>query len=400
MMRLLVPAVALLASAACLGTGQEPNGNGGTPIDSVTFKSVSMGGLHACGIVVGNYAYCWGDNTAGQLGSGDILNHAVPTFVAGGELEFRQISAGGIGACAVTADQAAYCWGHNEWGQVGNGASSPPIISPQLVIGGRSFTFVTAGTAHNCGLVGAGEAYCWGQAGDGQLGNGQSGAETRVAQPDAVSGGYLFKELSAGTFHTCGVTPSGEAYCWGRGTTGALGNGADENSATPVQVSGGVLFEFISVGEEHTCGLDLEGNAYCWGAGSNGQLGTGLRTSSNVPVPVVGGLAFGTALMDIPISAGSNYTCAIDSQERAYCWGRNASGELGDGTEELRTEPTLVVGGLAFSEISAGKNSVQPSTCGFTTSDKVYCWGNGLQGQLGTGNTSSSRVPVEVVGQR
>ncbi len=392
--RLIIPAVAVLLSVGCLATDQDPE-NGGTQIDSVTFKSVSAGSAHSCGIVVGNYAYCWGDNTTGQLGSGDLLNHAVPVFVEGGPLEFRQISAGGIVSCAITADQDAYCWGNNEWGQVGNGAISPPINTPSSkVLGGHAFTSVTGGGVHNCGLVGAGEAWCWGLAADGQLGNGQSGSQTAITQPAAVLGGHLFKQLSAGTFHTCGVTPSGEAYCWGRGENGELGNGAELNSTTPALVSGVILFEFIDVGDDHTCAIDLEGDAYCWGAGASGQLGTGARTSSDVPVAVTGGLVL-TA-----ISAGNSYTCGIDGTERAYCWGRNFAGELGDGTEELRTEPTLVAGNLEFATISAGQGAPTAATCGFTTGDRVYCWGEGLLGQLGTGNTSSSRVPVEVVGQQ
>jgi alpha-tubulin suppressor-like RCC1 family protein len=389
----LIISAVVLGSAACLDT-QDPNGNNGTQIDSVSFLSVQVGGLHACGIVVGNYAYCWGDNTAGQLGSGDLLNHAVPVFVDGGELEFRQISAGGGGACAVTADGDAYCWGLNQFGQLGNGSSSPPFNVPTKVIGGLQFTQVTGGGVHNCGLVGSGQAYCWGQAGDGQLGNGQSGSETRIAQPDPVLGGHNFKELSAGTYHTCGVTTSGEAYCWGRGEGGALGDGSTGSSSTPVAVSGGLLFQFINVGQDHTCAIDLEGNAYCWGNGANGQLGTGARTSSDVPVAVAGGLSF------LQISAGNSFTCGIDSQERAFCWGRNSAGELGDGTTATRTEPTLVSGGFEWETISAGESPVQPSTCGMTLASRAYCWGEGLQGQLGTGNTSSSLVPVEVVGQK
>ena len=388
-----VPAVAVLLSVGCLATDQD-QGNGGTQIDTVTFKSVSVGGGHSCGIVVGDYAYCWGDNTFGQLGAADQLNHSVPQFVQGGPLEFRQISAGGTVTCAITADQDAYCWGQNEWGQVGIGAVTAPVLAPNKVLGGHQFTFVTSGAVHICGLVNAGEAWCWGLAGAGQLGNGQSGSETPVPLPVAVVGGHQFKELSAGTLHTCGVTTSGEAYCWGRGTNGELGDGAEANSTTPVRVSGDILFGFIDAGDDHTCAVDLEGNAHCWGAGGNGQLGTGARTSSTVPVAVTGAVAF-TA-----ISAGNNYSCGVDASAKVYCWGINAAGEIGDGTGELRTGPTPVTGNLEFRTISAGQSAITAATCGFATNNRVYCWGEGLLGQLGTGNLSSSRVPVEVVGQR
>ena len=158
--------------------------------------------------------------------------------------------------------------------------------------------------------------------------------------------------------------------------------------------AGGILFEFIDAGDDHTCAIDLEGNASCWGSGAGGQLGTGARTSSDVPVAVAGGLAFKA------ISAGISYTCGVEGTERAYCWGLNFAGELGDGTDELRTEPTLVAGNLEFATISAGQGAPTAATCGFTSGNRVYCWGEGLLGQLGTGNTSSSRFPVEVVGQQ
>ncbi len=391
-LRWTAPAAAALLGAACLGLDQDPPPNGGVPVDTVTFRSVDQGSLHACGLVLGNFGYCWGNNTSGQLGSSDQLSHAVPTAVAQGSVEYIQIDAGGSFTCALSAAQDAYCWGQNQFGQLGIGAAqTPPAIAPEAVLGGKKFTSISVGGVHVCGLVADGQAWCWGRPGDGQLGNGQSG-DTPQSVPDSVHGGIRFRQVSAGTNHTCGVTSSGEAYCWGQNLNGELGDGTTQAKDVPTLVTGGILFDAIDVGDDHTCAFDLDGNAYCWGDGQYGQLGTGARSSAEEPQLVIGGLFFSS------ISAGAKYTCGI-SGDAIYCWGRNDRGELGDGTLLSRTEPTLVVGGLSFEEVTAGEGAPFAATCGFSTDDIVYCWGDGQDGQLGTGETSSSNEPVRVIGQ-
>jgi alpha-tubulin suppressor-like RCC1 family protein len=384
-------AVALIG-AGCLGTDQDPD-NGGTTVDSVTFRSVDAGGAHTCGVVVGDLGCCWGNNTVGQLGSGDNLNHSIPVVVSQGSVAFAQISAGGTFACAISDEQDAYCWGQNQFGQIGIGTSnSPPVVTPQPVLGGHKFVAISVGGVHVCALTATGQAWCWGQPGLGQLGNSVTG-DTPQPVPDSVHGGLRFREVQAATFHTCGVTSSGEAYCWGQNTNGELGTGTTQNSDVPIAVIGGILFDAVDTGDEHTCGFTLDGDAYCWGRGQDGQLGTGDRANSNEPVLVVGGLAFNA------ISAGGRFTCGVAGVD-AYCWGLNARGELGDGTSITRTEPTAVLGNLQFETISTGEGGLTTHTCGFTSDSKVYCWGEGLDGQLGTGSTSSSTAPVLVVGQR
>jgi alpha-tubulin suppressor-like RCC1 family protein len=393
--RRLAAAMAVVFSAACLGLDQGTGNGNATAIDSVTFRAVDVGGLHTCGIVEGDLGYCWGNNSVGQLGTGDVLNHSVPRKVAQGDLVLRHVSAGGLVSCAVTDDQVAYCWGSNQFGQVGNGeVGTPPAISPEKVLGDHQFTTVSAGAVHVCGLVDDGEVWCWGLAGPGLLGNGISGDNTWSGVPDSAHTDQRFRVISAGSNHTCGLTPSGEAYCWGENTRGQLGNGTTENAEVPVQVVGGILFHEIDTGADHTCALDLEGNAYCWGSNFSGQLGAAAVVSSDTPVMVTGGLSFEI------ISAGTSYTCAVDNGSIAYCWGINDDGRLGDGTLISRNEPTMVAGNLDFETISAGEGGSNTATCGFTLDSLVYCWGDGLEGQLGTGSTGSSTSPVPVVGQR
>lgn len=382
-----------LGVGACLGVDQLPNGNGGVEVDSVTFLSVDQGGAHACGVVVGNLGYCWGNNAAGQLGASGDFSYSVPRAVDQGSEAYVQISAGGLFSCALSTDHDAYCWGQNQFGQIGIGTPQTPLVlTPELVQGGQKFTSLSVGGVHVCGLVADGQAWCWGRPGDGQLGNGVSG-DTPQPVPDSVHGGIRFRQISAGTWHTCAVTSSGEAYCWGQNVRGELGDGTTSGKDVPTLVAGAILFDVIDVGDEHTCALDLDGNAYCWGSNQYGQLGTGTAASADQPVAVAGGHVFSR------ISAGAQYTCGVSGDD-TYCWGRNDRGELGDGTLITRTEPVQVVGGHSFVEVSTGEGGLTAATCGLTGGDIVYCWGEGQEGQLGTGSTGYANEPLLVAGQR
>ena len=232
-----------------LGNGQF---SGSTPVavsGGLTFATVSAGVFFTCGLTPDGTAYCWGFNGAGELGTGSTAGpdkcgdmgscSLVPVRVAGG-LSFTQLVTGAALACGLTEAGTAYCWGNNSAGVLGTGLTTDPLPTPTPVAGGLAFAALTAGPMHVCGVTGLGVAYCWGKADEGGLGNG-TGTPVIATTPVAVSGGLSFAMLSAGgTYdgHSCGVTTDGAAYCWGRNFEGQLGNGMTTASGVPVKVAG------------------------------------------------------------------------------------------------------------------------------------------------------------------
>jgi alpha-tubulin suppressor-like RCC1 family protein len=320
------------------------------------------------------------------------------------------IAAGLQHTCGLTNTGAAYCWGFNDSGQLGTGSSTQPSIAlPVPVTGGHSFSVLTAGMAHTCGITTDGAAYCWGNNDFGQLGGGDTTSTHPSSVPVAVLRGHTFAGISAGGTHTCGVTTSGAAYCWGNDGAGNLGAGPGAGtgdpsfaeSRAPVAVAGGHTFSDVSASgisypAGHSCGLTTNGTAYCWGGNDWGELGNGSAgesESSNVPVRVPG-LSFSS------VTAGLAHTCGLGTDGVAYCWGANSRGELGDGTTTHRSTPVAVSGSQSFSTLAPSRSGLH--NCGLINSGAAFCWGWNSHGQLGTGGeedpSAQSTTPVAVSG--
>ena len=196
-------------------------------------------------------------------------------------------------------------------------------------------TILAAGGEHTCGTTVDGVAYCWGQGIDGQLG---TGVDPASKVPVAVLGGLSFSMLSAAGSNTCGIA-NNKAYCWGQGSSGHIGNGSSSDQLQPAPVSGGHEFQSISTGANYSCALTTEGKAYCWGFGADGGLGTGVVAQVvDHPVAVIGGHFFAS------IAVSLSHTCALKSDGSAFCWGRDDSGELGDGGALRRTAASARAG--------------------------------------------------------
>ena len=349
--------------------------------------TITVGLSQSCGLTAEGVAFCWGSNGFGELGDGSFVDRATPAPVAGG-LIFTTLSAGGGGyeedidfTCGVIAAGDGYCWGGSFRGALGDGTIESWHNTPMLVAGGLKFRTISAGGAHACGLTTAGAAYCWGSNDVGELGVGDQSIRST---PTPVLGNLKFTTITAGDFHTCATTADA-TYCWG----GLWGSGG--YSVKPMIVSTSLNFGTISAGTEHTCGLTPGGTAYCWGDNSTGQLGDGSARSSSSPVAVSGGRTF-----DVISTKG--YTACGISGGAGYCWGWNDLGQLGAGFFTSRSDhqqgvPLRVAGSVNFTAISVGIWH----TCAVATNGIPYCWGLNENGQLGNDTMMNSAVPIPVV---
>jgi alpha-tubulin suppressor-like RCC1 family protein len=412
-------------AAYCWGwdnRGQLGNGGGSansqspSPVDTApiggnkAFARLTAGSLHTCGLTVEGVAYCWGLDNNGRLGNGGVTANtqspsAVDTSTISGNKAFIQLNAGGNHTCGLTAGGVAYCWGWDFYAQLGNGGASldsqsPSAVDTTPIVGNKAFVQLTGGGNHGCGLTADGVAYCWGSDGHGQLGNGGTSVNLQSPSPvatAALSGNKAFVQLSAGGEHTCGLAADGEAYCWGWDDYGRLGNGGgatETQSPSPVDSStltANQAFVQLSGGAYHTCGLTTGGRAYCWGSDGYGGLGNGgaaANTQSPSPVDtssISGNKAF------VQLSAGTDHTCGRTADGVAYCWGSDTFDELGNGAAAANTQSPSPVdistlsGNTAFVHLTAGREH----TCGLTADGVAYCWGWDLDGRLGNGGAAA-----------
>ena len=351
-----------------------------TPV-GVTFAQVATGSSHSCGLTVAGSAYCWGRNISGQLGDGTTTNRPTPALVTGpAGVTFTQIATGNQHSCAVTASGAAYCWGFNLLGQVGDG-STTQRLSPTLVAApvGVRFTQITTGNNFSCAVTSAGAAYCWGENNGGRLGLGTGQGSRQTPSLVAAPAGVTFTQVASGFNHSCAVTATGAAYCWGDNSFGKLGDGTTSTRTSPALVTApaGVTFTQVVTGGFHSCGVTAAGATYCWGNNQFGRLGDGTSTTRLTPAMVVApaGVAFAQ------IASGEGYTCGATAAAALYCWGFNESGQLGDGTTTARLSPALVSApaGVSFEQIATGGSH----SCSVTSAGDTYCWGLNSSGQLG-----------------
>lgn len=236
-------AVATGGQAYCWGsnaTGQlgdgttQPKSQPTLVAGNLTFKSISTGIGFACGVVTNGAAYCWGRNGNGQLGDGTTQSRTVPTAVVDGRT-FAQVAAGSTHTCGATLGGGGYCWGGNGAGSLGDGTTSDRSRPTALPTDRAVFTSVATGEEHSCATSTGGQAYCWGLNNLGQVGDNTIG--TNRTRPTALDGGRTFTAVTAGNGHSCGVTNQSEVYCWGANVNGQLGDGTLTDRIAPVFVS-------------------------------------------------------------------------------------------------------------------------------------------------------------------
>ena len=376
--------------------------------------SIALGDNHACAIESGK-AYCWGSDDHGQLGDGSTVDSSVPVAVdTSGALAGKtliQIAGGQDFTCAVDSAGAAFCWGWNGNGQLGDGgtvdSSVPVAVDTSGALAGKTLIQIADGEDYTCALDSAGAVYCWGGNDFGGLGDGSTTSSSIPVAVDksGVLAGKTLTQIATGDFSTCAVDAAGAAYCWGWNGYGELGNGSNAyylSSPVAVDMNGvlaGKSLTQITGGGAQTCALDSAGAAYCWGADDFGELGDGnTGSSSSVPVTVdANGVLAGKTITQITAGELGAQTCAVDSAGKAFCWGYNQYGQLGNGNTTNSSVPVAVdtsgvLAAKTLSQITVGGTN----TCAADTAGAAYCWGGSGLGALGDGSTAGSEVPVLV----
>lgn len=383
-------------------TGETPTG----PVIA-GWSQISGGPNHSCAIIESR-AYCVGHNTYGELGDGTTTNKTVLTPVkVSGALSGKTVSIVGAGtdhSCAL-ASGSVYCWGRNDFGQLGDGTTTnsadPVAVNSSGILAGKTVTALSTGSFHTCVLASA-VPICWGRNLNGQIGNNTT-TDATVPTGVIVSGalnGLNETAISAGDGFSC-VVASGGAYCWGINSYNNLGDNSAVQRLMPVAVTAtGVLsgrtVTSISAGYRHACAV-ASSAVFCWGNNANGQLGNNSLTASAVPVAVyTAGVLSGRTMTNISTSPNQNHTCAVGSST-AYCWGINTYGQLGDNSVTQRQIPVAVYSAGVLS----GKSITGMEVGGYANctvvSNEAFCWGYGGYGQLMNGATANSSVPVQTV---
>jgi prepilin-type N-terminal cleavage/methylation domain-containing protein len=337
-----------------LGNGSTVNSSIPVNVDSSgvlagkTFIGLEVGSSNACAYT-STEIFCWG---SGRLGNGANSTASAPVAVSkSGVLAGKGIKSLTIGSnlmCTIASDDKEYCWGSGAFRSLSSSGVPSSSMTPIAwdvgsVFGASPIQSVEQYSSVKC-VVAGGVGYCWGYQDFGEIGNGVSSGSTSTPQPVVASGvlaGKTMQKITFGGLSTCSIA-SGEAYCWGFGGNSNLGDGLNANSNVPVAVSrAGVLngktLTDIGSGSGHSCALATDGKVYCWGNSTNGRLGYGAGGSPVIPVAV--SLAGITATQ---LTVGGEQGCILTTGTQIYCWGSNSAGQLGDGSTINRTTPVSV----------------------------------------------------------
>ncbi|SEU37220.1 Alpha-tubulin suppressor [Myxococcus fulvus] len=356
------------------------------PVD----RAVAGGTYHSLFLQRNGEVYSWGQNLAGQLGTGSINNTPVasPTKPVGLP-RIKAIAAGQTHSLALDMDGRVWAWGKNDFGQLGLGATGGLVTVPTRVSGLSSIQAISANGNFSLALGQDGRVWAWGQNASGQVGAGA--VSTAESTPRQVNSLPTIRAIAAGHNHALALDADGKVWGWGRNDFGQVGTGtAGGTVLTPSMMATLSGIKAIAAGAAHSLAIDEQfGNVWGWGQNSSGQVGTGTTSTAPVLQPTaVSGVFAATR-----VSAGHAFSLVIMGNGIVKAWGLNASGQLGYGTPGGTSgAPVDVVGLQDVTAIAAGYHHVLAVRSGCP----VWTWGNNSQGQLGTGTyvTTPTSSPV------
>jgi len=348
---------------------------------------INAGAYFALAIQKNGRAWGWGTNAIGQLGDNSTISKRTPVSVAGAAKTFCKIAAGKYyNSLAIDKNGRAWGWGNNYYGGIGDN-TSVCRCTPVSVLGAvKTFCQIAAGASHSLAIDKNGKGWGWGYNSSGQLGNNSYGLQRT---PVSFFGSYTFCKIAAGEYFSLGISKQGRAFSWGDNVFGQLGNNNNIGQANPQSVLGAVkTFCQIAGGYLHSLAIDKNGRAWGWGYNNSGQLGNNSTVSKLTPVSVLGAVK-----TFCQIAGGYLHTVAIDKNGRAWAWGRNTEGQLGDNSTISKQTPVSIAGAVkTFCQISAGGYY----SLAIDKNGRAWGWGYNSYGGLGDNSIVSKLTPVRV----
>lgn len=374
-------------------------------------KYLDSSSSHKCAILNDDSLKCWGANWAGQLGNGTISQTAIQTPVPvdlGGN-GVKAIAVGLWHTCTILSDGAVYCWGSNNYGELGRGIANPtPSSVPLLVnledLAKSIFAYNIIEPAHyemndtsppsrSCSILENDTVKCWGYNRLGILGTGN---QTHPGLPESVSLGAKPLSLAVGSLHACALLEDHSVKCWGVNTSGQLGIGNLTNQKLPQTVTAlGNNVKEIMAGQDFTCAVMLDSSLKCWGGGSVLQNNPAPGVPNRAPQTLPLDIALGGSVKKLSISTSSmdKHACALLVDGTLKCWGKNMAGQVGVPATGIVDSPiTVDLGGIPVKDVGVGFNH----TCALLNDNTVKCWGANWGKQLGNTSSPTTHIPQNV----
>jgi alpha-tubulin suppressor-like RCC1 family protein len=336
----------------------------------------------------------WGDDSDGELGNG-TRNTVFPSPIlvhlpAGTTV--TQVRGGCLHTVALTSDGQVLTWGNNDFGQLGDGTTTTRTLPVQVTLPpGMTVRAVRAGCFYTMALTSTGQIFAWGRNTFGNLGDGTT-TERHTPIQVLLPAGTTVKAISAGANQGLALTTAGKVFAWGLNQFGQLGDRTttERDRPVPVKMPAGVTVAGLAAGSEFSMALTGTGQVLAWGSNESGQLGDGTTTDRHRPVPVR--LPVGTKVRGL--FGGAFHAVALTTTGKVLTWGDNTHGQLGDGTTAERHRPVTVrlPAGTTVTAVSAG----EAHSLVLAKSGKAFAWGWNATGELGNDTTTGSKRPVQV----
>jgi LPXTG-motif cell wall-anchored protein len=348
----------------------------------------------------GDEVLTWGRNQFGQLGNGATSPSTVPGSVVPipaslpADTTVEAVSGGYGHSVALTSTGQVLAWGDNSAGQLGNGTFDDSTVPVEVSLpAGTTVAALDSGDDYVVALTSTGRVVTWGYNQWGQLGNGTTGVDSNVPVDVELPAGVVVTAVSSGAGHGLALASTGEVWAWGDNDFGQLGDGTTTHRNVPVRVNlpAGATVTAISAGDDHSLALTSTGEVLAWGYNGAGQLGDGTTTNRSAPVEAL--LPAGTTVTGLASGSGFQ-SYALTSTDTVLAWGDNTYGQLGDGTTTNRSAPVeaLLPAGTTVTQLDSGDDH----TVALTSTGEVLAWGYNRYGQVGDGSTTNRSTPVPV----